>query len=71
MTSTKILATLAALAAVLVSAGTAAADDQAPGPWQPGPNGPIEGVQQYPAICATAPLACAMHYDINRGAWVP
>ena len=63
-------AILTALAAVLISAGTAAADPT-PGPWQPGPNGPIEGVQQYPAICATQPLACAMHYDINRGAWVP
>jgi len=72
MTTTRaILATLAALAAVLISAGTAHADDQTPGPWQPAPGSPIGGVAQYPAICATQPLACAMHYDIDKGTWVP
>lgn len=66
-----VLAALAAVAALLLSAGTAAAD-QTLTPYQPGgPGAPIGGVQQYPAICATAPLACGLHYSIDKGTWVP
>lgn len=68
-------AILAALTAVVVmviiSAGTAAAD-QTPTPYQPGgPGGAIGGVRPYPAICATQPLACALHFDPDKGTWVP
>jgi hypothetical protein len=56
---------------MLLSAGSATADPT-PTPYQPGgAGGPIGGIQPYPAICATAPLACAMHYDPDRGTWVP
>jgi hypothetical protein len=61
-------AVFAAAAIMVATAGTAGADPSTP--WQPGPGGPIGGVQQVPSICATQPLACAMHYDINHGAWV-
>ncbi len=64
--TTKFCAVLAALAAVVLSAGIAHADDQ--GPWQPdGPNGPTGGIQQYPSVSQTVPLACGMHFSIDKG----
>jgi hypothetical protein len=66
-----ILAAAAAVVAILLSAGTAVAD-QTPTPYQPGgPDGPIGGISPLPAICATQPLACALHFDPDKGTWVP
>jgi hypothetical protein len=71
----KIVLAVAAVAAMVVAApGTAGADPtSAPTPYQvPGPSGPVlGGVQSYPPVCLTAPLACAMRYDPSRGVWVP
>jgi len=64
----------AAVAAMVVTAGTAHADPTPPpSPYQiPTPSGPaFPGVQTDQPTCLVAPLACAMRYDPSRGVWLP
>ena len=68
----------AAVAAMVVAAGTAGADPGTPQPPSPayqiptpGGGSAFPGVQTYPPICGVAPLACALHYDAGTGTWQP
>ena len=68
----------AAVAAMVVAAGTAGADPGTPQPPSPayqiptpGGGSAFPGVQPYPPICGVAPLACALHYDAGTGTWQP
>lgn len=68
------ITTVLVVTATMVFAPAAHADDQAPPtPWQVPTSGGvvIGGVQTYPPVCLTSPLACGFRYDIARGVWGP
>jgi len=66
----------AAVAAMVVTSGTAVADPT-PEPSPPGyqvitPGGPVfPGMQQYQPTCLVAPLACNLKYNPATGTWQP
>jgi hypothetical protein len=69
-----VLAAAAVAAMVIAAAAPAGADPTdptPPTPYQiPSNAGPVlGGVQTYPPVCLTAPLACGLRYDPGAGTW--